>query len=68
MRLVILVRGFIQLLLIDIDHGDDVVIERDVIGIGEAFATRADLCEAQSLASSVLAFQQEVRHGEGSAS
>ncbi len=57
--------GFIEALGVDIDHGDDVVIEGDHAGVGEAFAVGADLDEVEALGGGVLAAEEEIGAGEG---
>ena len=62
--LLALLGGFFEALGIHIHHGDDVVIERDHAGVGQAFAVRADLHEVQAFASGVLPTQEEIRASE----
>lgn len=57
--------GFIEALGVDIDHGDDVVIEGDHAGVCETFAVGADLDEVEALGGGILAAEEEIRPGEG---
>jgi hypothetical protein len=57
--------GFIQALRVHIDEGDDVVRERHGLGVGLAFAIRADDGEVQAFGGRVLAAKQKIRTGEG---
>lgn len=57
--------GFFEALGVDIDHGDDVMIEGDHAGVGEAFAVGTDLDEVEALGGGVLAAEEEIGAGEG---
>ena len=57
--------GFIEALGVDIDHGDDVVIEGDHAGVGEAFAVGTDLDEVEAFGGGVLPAEEEIGAGEG---
>ena len=65
MVLLTLFGGFLKALGVDIDHGDDVVIEGDHAGVGETFAIGTYLHEVEAFSCGVLTAEEEIWAGEG---